>query len=1104
MALASSGNYSSDDADAGQELAPHELKEGLQKTGAASGVYIWHYDMGQGGHDEKLHSPVFAIDDFEWSLLVFPKGNPNGKTCGLAVYLEAAEFSRQKRAEKKPASFRITLFNQDDPSKSISRDSKHVFVPNDNDWGFANILGLDDFRDPERGFVKDGRAIFRVEVECQHPKAQLRSNQWILDARTATGFVGLKNQGATCYMNSVLQSLYFVGDFRRAVFNIPTEDVTDASKSVPLALQKVFYGLHFEQDAVGTKDLTNSFGWDSLESFTQHDVQELNRVLLDKIETETKGTPVEGCVSQIFEGEYQDVIRCLDVEYKSVKDAKFHDLSLTVKGCKNVYDSLDLFTQKEIMNGENKYRTDDFGLQDAEKFIQFKNLPPVLHLHLQRYDYDPQRWAVVKVSSRFEYPTTLNLDKYVAKDAEHEVPYEYELHAVLVHSGDVSAGHYSVFMRPADETWYKFDDETVEKVPEKEAVDDNFGTDDPGSKGYNPRGPTLHRSFTSAYMLVYVRKDAIPSMVGKPDPDEIPKPLADRFREAMEAEERLVRERREAHLYYRFHVASARTLQNHHAPGLYDRDLIHDQSVFVRVKKTETFSDFVDTVSKMLEIPEGVRIRLWSADWRRRTDPRMEMHPVTAASPDEALQDVVQAIIAGAAPDHTAPPMVLFCEELAGTAEEKSVSSGRLLFFKYYNWEEPKLTTIGTRFCALGQNLLKIAATLTPKLQELPLHVFEEIDMKVHPVDPSKALLDDKFRHGDVFVVQTTPTGTQPLALVSDYYEYLAKRVTVVFRHNGRDKGDISLDLQTDDSFDAILEALAKKLEVDDPYCIELSQPLKYSKARSEPLSHDPSRTLEDLLTGVSHENLLYYKVLPYSQLELKSKQVVHVHWLDKHFRKKDLVLLVLKDCRYQSVLDELLSHPEVKLEGTKTVRLFRVPNQMRVEPIPLAELLYPDSPPVYAQEILPEDVADIDDGSDSSTHDEDGNVDLIIDAEDPTTDSTVPRPSRPGDLRVCCLHSTRAGSGQFFGVPFHVVVAEADTVADVRETIRRKLDLGEEEMKKWRFAVLGGDDSLKPRYLKDDENMAAQLEGDGLLCVEHPNPEDTIAGAEKAVKIYS
>ena len=50
---------------------------------------------------------------------------------------------------------------------------------------------------------------------------------------------------------------------------------------VPLQLQ-------FGDASVSTKDLTKSFGWDTMEGFMQHDVQELNRVLCDNLEEKMK------------------------------------------------------------------------------------------------------------------------------------------------------------------------------------------------------------------------------------------------------------------------------------------------------------------------------------------------------------------------------------------------------------------------------------------------------------------------------------------------------------------------------------------------------------------------------------------------------------------------------------------------------------------------------------------------------------------------------------------------------------------------------------------------------------------------------------------------
>lgn len=45
--------------------------------------------------------------------------------------------------------------------------------------------------------------------------------------------------------------------------------------------------------STGTTELTKSFGWDSLEAFNQHDVQEFNRVLQDNLESKMKVRAIE-------------------------------------------------------------------------------------------------------------------------------------------------------------------------------------------------------------------------------------------------------------------------------------------------------------------------------------------------------------------------------------------------------------------------------------------------------------------------------------------------------------------------------------------------------------------------------------------------------------------------------------------------------------------------------------------------------------------------------------------------------------------------------------------------------------------------------------------
>jgi ubiquitin carboxyl-terminal hydrolase 7 len=54
----------------------------------------------------------------------------------------------------------------------------------------------------------------------------------------------------------------------------------------------------------------------------------------------------------------------------------------------------------EVLDGDNKYDAGEHGLQDAEKGVIFASFPPVLHLHLMRFQYDPITDCSVKFNDR--------------------------------------------------------------------------------------------------------------------------------------------------------------------------------------------------------------------------------------------------------------------------------------------------------------------------------------------------------------------------------------------------------------------------------------------------------------------------------------------------------------------------------------------------------------------------------------------------------------------------------------------------------------------------------------------------------------------------------
>lgn len=218
--------------------------------------------------DSVLSEATF-VRNLPWKIMVMPRqlnssGEKGpGKCVGYFLQCngeaEASSWSCQAQAE-------LRVINHKDPSQTFRRKISHLFFTKENDWGFSHFMHWTEVTDPEKGYIKDNTVTFEVKVTADAPHGVC----W--DSKKHTGFVGLKNQGATCYMNSLLQVLYFTNSLRKSVYKMPTE-ADDSTKSVGLALQRVFHDLQFSDKAVGTKKLTKSFGWETLDSFMQHDVQ---------------------------------------------------------------------------------------------------------------------------------------------------------------------------------------------------------------------------------------------------------------------------------------------------------------------------------------------------------------------------------------------------------------------------------------------------------------------------------------------------------------------------------------------------------------------------------------------------------------------------------------------------------------------------------------------------------------------------------------------------------------------------------------------------------------------------------------------------------------
>ncbi|XP_077245222.1 ubiquitin C-terminal hydrolase 12-like isoform X3 [Tasmannia lanceolata] len=1065
-----------------------------------SSRFTWSIENFSRLNAKKQYSDVFVVGGFKWRVLIFPKGN---NVDHLSMYLDVADSSSLPYGWSRYAQFSLAVVNQIHNKYTVRKDTQHQFNVRESDWGFTSFMPLSELYDPAKGYLVNDTCIIEADVAVRRIV-----DYWTYDSKKETGCVGLKNQGATCYMNSLLQTLYHIPYFRKAVYHMPTTENDLPSGSIPLALQSLFYKLQYSDNSVATKELTKSFGWDTYDSFMQHDVQELNRVLCEKLEDKMKGTVVEGTIQQLFEGHHMNYIECINVDYKSTRKESFYDLQLDVKGCRDVYASFDKYVEVERLEGDNKYHAEQHGLQDAKKGVLFIDFPPVLQLQLKRFEYDFMRDTMVKINDRYEFPLQLDLDrddhKYLSPEADTRVRNLYTLHSVLVHSGGVHGGHYYAFIRPTmSDLWLKFDDERVTKEDMKRALEEQYG----GEEEFPQTNPGFHTTplkftkYSNAYMLVYIRDSDKEKIICNVDEKDIAEHLRERLKKEQEEKEHKKKEKAEAHLYTIIKVARNEDLAEQIGRDIYFDLVDHDKVRSFRIQKQTPFNLFKEEVAKEFGIPvQFQRFWLWA---KRQNHTYRPNRPLTL---QEEMQSVGQ-LRDGSNKAHNAE-LKLFLEVELGPDLRllhplDKTKEDILLFFKLYDPEKEELRYMGRLFVKSTGKPAEILSKLNemagfPPNEEIEL--YEEIkfepNVMCEQIDKKLTFRASQLEDGDIICFQRTrPSENENKCRypnVPQFLEYVLNRQVVHFRSLEKPKeDDFCLELSKTFTYDEVVERVARQLGLDDQTKIRLTSHNCYSQQpKPQPIKY---RGVEHLLDMLVHYNqtsdILYYEVLDIPLPELQGLKTLKVAF---YYSTKDEVVIhsirLPKQSTVGDVINDLktkveLSHPNAELRLLEVFyhKIYKIfPHSEKIENIN-------DQYWTLRAEEIPEEEKNL------------GPHDRLIHVYHFTKDAAQ------NQMQV-----------QNFGEPFFLVIHEGETLAEVKERIQKKLQVPDDEFSKWKFAFL----SLgRPEYLEDSDIVSSRFQRrdvygawEQYLGLEHSDtaPKRTYAISqnrhtlEKPVKIYN
>ncbi|TYJ02188.1 hypothetical protein E1A91_A13G210600v1 [Gossypium mustelinum] len=237
----------------------------------------------------------------------------------------------------------------------------------------------------------------------------------------------------------------------------------------------------------------------NLASYEEQDAHEFFISVLDgihekesKVRNSSKDDGDCQCIAhRAFSGLLRSDVTCTTCGFTSTTYDPCVDISLNLDtvnssaaektGLSTLSGCLNLFTRAERLGSDSKLHCQNCQeLRDTSKQLSISRLPLVLCLHIKRFEHSLIRKTSRKIDQYLQFPFALDMTPYLSSsivrsrfgnrmfafECENtDSSAEYEIFAVIAHSGMLESGHYVTYLH-VNNQWYKCDDAWICEVDE--------------------------------------------------------------------------------------------------------------------------------------------------------------------------------------------------------------------------------------------------------------------------------------------------------------------------------------------------------------------------------------------------------------------------------------------------------------------------------------------------------------------------------------------------------------------------------------------------------------------------------------------------------------